>query len=136
MSSTERSTRLAALRFGAGAGAVGTLIGVWLWLRKHHPHAGVGVASGGAFLLVLALISPPAVLAVRVAWMRFAAALGWVNSRVLLTIVFFLLVTPFGWLKRRFGRDTLALAWNPAHRGTTWREKTTPYDAKHWERPF
>jgi hypothetical protein len=136
MRSTEHDTRLAALRFGAGACAVGALIGVWLALRKHHPHAGLGVASGGASLLVLALVSPPAVLAVRMMWMRFAAALGWVNSRVLLTIVFFLLVTPFGWLKRRFGRDALARAWHPAQRSTAWRDRTTPYDVKHWERPF
>jgi hypothetical protein len=137
MRSTERrSPRVRALRFGAGAFAVFALVGVWLWLRKHHPHAGVAVASSGAALFVLGVVAPAALLAIRGAWMRFAAALGWVNSRILLSVMFFLLVTPFGWLKRRFGRDALGLGWAPGEGGTLWKDRTAPYDAKHWERPF
>jgi hypothetical protein len=136
MRSIESAARRAALRFGAGACALGATLGVWLWLRKHHPHAGIAVAGSGALLLALAFVSPAIVLGVRALWMRFAAAFGWVNTRVLLTIVFFLLVTPFGWLKRRLGRDELVLRWRPHDGSSGWIERTWAYDAKHWERPF
>src|SRR5215207_3968255 len=61
----------------------------------------------GAALVVAGLLAPPAARAFHTAWMRFAAALGHVNSRVLLTLVYYLVVTPYGIVTRLVGRDPL-----------------------------
>jgi hypothetical protein len=39
--------------------------------------------------------------------MKVAVALGHVNSRVLLTLMYYLVFTPYGLLSRLFGRDPL-----------------------------
>jgi hypothetical protein len=68
----------------------------------------VAVFGGLAAALVLAGYFAPA-LARRfhVAWMSLAAALGYVNSRVLLTLMFYGVFTPYGFVSRLFGRDPL-----------------------------
>jgi hypothetical protein len=50
---------------------------------------------------------PPAARAFHTAWMRFAVLLGHVNSRVILTLVYYLGVTPYGVVTRLVGRDPL-----------------------------
>jgi hypothetical protein len=40
-------------------------------------------------------------------WMKFAGVLGWVNTRVLLTLFFFLVLTPVGLVMWLFRRDAL-----------------------------
>ena len=64
-------------------------------------------ASVGAALVVAGLLVPPAARAFHTAWMRFAVLLGHVNSRVLLTLVYYLVVTPYGFVTRLVGRDPL-----------------------------
>jgi hypothetical protein len=87
-----------------------------------------GLAFGGLFAVVALYRlgrGRPAVLEFAIAsalffvaawrlWMRFARALGWVNSRILLTIFFFGIITPYGALQRALGRDRLGRRWRAA----------------------
>lgn len=43
------------------------------------------------------------------AWYKLAEGLGWFNSRVLLTLIYYLIVTPIALLFRLFGNDPLLL---------------------------
>jgi hypothetical protein len=61
----------------------------------------------GAALVVAGLLVPPAARAFHNGWMKFAALLGHVNSRVLLTLMYYLVVTPYGVVTRLLGRDPL-----------------------------
>ena len=61
----------------------------------------------GAALLLVGLFVPPLARRFHVAWMRFAVALGYVNSRVLLTLLFYGLFAPYGFVSRLFKRDPL-----------------------------
>ena len=61
----------------------------------------------GAALVVAGLLVPPAARAFHTAWMKLAVLLGHVNSRVLLTLVYYLVVTPYGVVTRLVGRDPL-----------------------------
>ncbi|PYS82180.1 MAG: hypothetical protein DMF67_14165 [Acidobacteria bacterium] len=61
----------------------------------------------GALLLVVGLLIPAAARAFHNAWMRFAAVLGHVNSRVLLSVMFYGALTPYGFVSRLAGRDPL-----------------------------
>jgi len=42
-------------------------------------------------------------------WMTFAAILGWVMTRVILILIFYLIITPIGLITRILGEDFLAL---------------------------
>jgi hypothetical protein len=58
--------------------------------------------------LVLAITGYPLLRPVYLGWMTFAFILGWVNTRLLLGLFFYLVLTPVGTIRRLFGKDPLA----------------------------
>lgn len=42
-------------------------------------------------------------------WYKLAEILGWINSRILLSLIYFLIVTPIGFFYRLAGNDPLLL---------------------------
>jgi ABC-type multidrug transport system fused ATPase/permease subunit len=46
---------------------------------------------------------------IHLAWMMLAKVLGWINSRILLTILFFVILTPVALLARLFGKTSIKL---------------------------
>ena len=61
----------------------------------------------GVGLAVVGTLAPPVVKPLFYAWMTMALALGYVMTRVLLTIFFFLVLTPVALVFRLIGRDAL-----------------------------
>lgn len=55
----------------------------------------------------LALLIPKALSPIYQVWMRIAQVLAWVNSRVILGIIFFVLVTPMALIMKLLKRDPL-----------------------------
>jgi hypothetical protein len=64
------------------------------------------VAAGTA---VLCILSPLAAKWIEWAWLKLAVGLGWINSRILLTIIYFVFLLPIAWLSRLFTNDPLKL---------------------------
>ena len=62
----------------------------------------------GVALAVVGSILPAVVKPLFYAWMTMALVLGYVMTRVLLTIFFFLVLTPVGLVFKLIGRDALA----------------------------
>lgn len=60
-------------------------------------------------LLVLTMTAPRVFAPVAVVWLGLSRIIGTVTSTVLLTIVFALVVTPIGWIRRLMGADPLVL---------------------------
>jgi hypothetical protein len=90
----------------------------------------------GAALVVVGLLVPPAARAFHTAWMRLAVLLGHVNSRVLLTLVYYLVVTPYGVVTRLVGRDPLRRRGR-AEGASHWVErKATRQTREQFERLF
>jgi hypothetical protein len=86
----------------------GVLLAIAAWNFYRGRMTVVAVAGGiGAALLVVGLLVPPLARRFHVAWMRLAVALGYVNSRVLLTLLYYLLFAPYGFVSRLFRRDPL-----------------------------
>ena len=75
-----------------------------LFKQKTNPLPAVllaaGFAASGIFL-------PSALKPVYMAWMKLAFILSWINTRLILAIIFYLLFTPIGILMRLFGKDLL-----------------------------
>lgn len=67
-----------------------------------------GIGAVGATLMVLGLAAPIALRPVYRVWMGLAIALGFVMTRVLLTLVFVLLMLPIGLVLRLIGKDLLS----------------------------
>lgn len=63
-----------------------------------------------AYLIgLLSIIIPVAGVGINWIWMKLATILGWINSRILLTGLFFLVLLPIALLRRVFGNDILKL---------------------------
>ena len=57
----------------------------------------------------VSIFIPPAAKAIEWAWFRLALGLGWINSRILLSVIYFVFLMPIAWISRLFTKDPLAL---------------------------
>ena len=64
------------------------------------------IASG---FLWLSIIIPILLKPVYLVWMSFAVILGWIMTRVILSSLFYLIITPIGIITRLLGEDFLEL---------------------------
>ena len=93
-------------KFGLMVGGVFVAIGLLSLLR--HKSSYPFFLGLGSTLIVFGAIWTRALKCIYIAWMALAFTLGFVMSNVILTLFFFLLVTPIGLLSRLFGKDFLA----------------------------
>ena len=56
-------------------------------------------------LFIFGLLLPNSLSSVYKVWMGLAFALGWIMSRVLLTIFFYFVITPIGFIAKVVGKD-------------------------------
>lgn len=78
--------------------------------REHWIRAGI-VATLAVLAPVLAHLARPVWMAFFARWMKFAEVLGIISTTIILSIFFFLVMTPVGLLMRPFRKDPLDLAW-------------------------
>jgi hypothetical protein len=120
-------------RFGlVMAGALGALGGLAAWRGKN---AAVVLLAGAAVFAVLAVFLPRLLGPAERAWMALARVLSAVMTHVILTIFYFLVITPFGIVMRIAGRDPLRLRpasaresyWEPAEASGPGSRPDKPY---------
>ena len=73
---------------------------------------------------------------IAVVWLGFSDLLGAVVSRILLSIVFFGVVTPIGILRRLFGKDSLQLRAFKASNDSVMLERNHAFVGRDIERPY
>jgi len=129
----QAATRKELRHFGLLVGAVFTVIGLWPLVFRGEPlrlwAIGIGgllISCGGVFPSVLATIHK--------GWMWVGHILGWVNTRILLGIVFYALVTPIGLVFRLMGKDTMRQAF--AESSATYRVARSPRPHSHMKYQF
>jgi hypothetical protein len=93
--------------FGLVLGALfAAFFGIWPLLRHRSSPLWPWIV---AFILWLfALIWPASLSYLYRGWTRLGLALGWINTRVILTLLFAIAIVPLGFLMRLFGRDRMA----------------------------
>lgn len=94
-------------KFGLMVGGVFAALAVLLWLR-HKPSYPYFLWPG-LTLIAIGAVLPRVLKYVYIAWMSVAFVLGFIMTRVILTLLFFLIVTPIGLVARLFGKDFLQL---------------------------
>ena len=100
--------------------------GAWTWWL---------LASGAAFLAA-ALILPNSLTLLRLGWMKLAAVLGFVNQRILLTLLFAVLITPTAALLRLLGKQPIRLGTD-GKASSYWHERRPEeFTAARMERQF
>ena len=92
-------------KFGITMGTAFSVIGLLL-LMRHKPAAPGAFAAAAAFF-ALAFLFPSVLRPVYIIWMKFASLLGWINTRIIFFLIFYLVFTPAGLVMRLFGKDPL-----------------------------
>jgi hypothetical protein len=115
-------------------GGVLLLLAAWNLYRGRI--AALYVLGGIACALFLTgLLLPPVARRFHILWMRLAVALGYINSRILLSLMFYLVFTPYGLVMRLCGRDPLRR--RGARRDSYWiPRKVTRQTKEQFERLF
>ena len=93
--------------FGITIGIILLIVASLLFYYDKASYQTIAIIAG-AFIslgIIIPILLKPAYLV----WMTFAVILGWVMTRVILSIVFYLIMTPIGLITRLLGEDFLAL---------------------------
>jgi hypothetical protein len=119
--------------FGLLLGAIiAGLFGGWPLLCHHAAPLWPWLVAGTLWLV--ALLAPMALRYVHRGWTRLGLVLGWINTRVILTVIYAISFVPLGVTMRLLGRDPMARRLDPACESYRVASRARPQ--KHMERPF
>jgi len=92
-------------KFAAVLSSALLLVGAYLFFFKTDAGTTLWIVALILMLLAVALLRPQWLRPLHVAWMALAFALGGLISRLLLTLLFYVVLTPLGLVLRLFGKD-------------------------------
>jgi len=120
-------------KFGLLVGSIFCAIGLWPMLVHGAGPRRWALVIGG-LLVIAALIAPRALSPVHRGWMAAADVLGWINTRILLGIVFYGLITPVGMIRRLIAEDPMRRRLEPG--AETYRVPKPERPGAHMTRQF
>jgi len=121
--------------FGVIVGGVLLALRLWWFYRGKFEIAGIVLTFIGSALVLLGAFAPRLLVIPRKLWMKLAEGMSYVSSRIILFVVFFLILTPIGLVKR-------AMGWDPLQRRAGSRESFwEPYperqkNTRHYEKMY
>lgn len=102
------------------------------WLFAGHFPRWPWIAAG--VLTTWAAVLPASLKPLYVVWMSIGQVLGWINTRIILSILFYLVILPVGLVMRLAGHDPMARSVNREQR--SYRVASTVPPKNHVERPY
>ena len=129
-----KSTTKELREFGLTIGVILAIFGA-LALWKGRPAAPY-LLGAGALLIFLGTMIPRILIAPQKIWMGLAIIIGFVMSRVILAVLFFLVITPTALLLRMIGKDILDQRLEP-DRQSYWNARDMePKPAESYENQY
>ncbi len=121
-------------KFGQTMAVVLTLLSaVFFW--RHKPLAPIFLGLGFLFQMVT-WVRPGLLIPVETIWMKIGHALGWINTRLILTAVFFLAFTPIRLILWFLRKDLLDEKLEK-NRASYWKmREQKPMDSLSYERLY
>lgn len=105
-------------KFGLVVGGIVSVIGLYpVIIRSEGPRVWALVLGG--MLIILGLMVPQSLKHIHYGWMKLSHVLGTINTRIILGIVYYGLVTPMGIVMRLLGKDAMRRLF--VHDATTYR---------------
>ncbi|MBI3803853.1 MAG: sxtJ [Nitrospirae bacterium] len=88
----------------------------------------------GALFIFWGLVAPTTLAPVFYGWTIVGGLLGWINTRIILAVLFYLVFFPVGFFMRRSGWDPLRRTWKRDI--ISYRIQSKAADRKQMKRPF
>ena len=121
-------------KFGITIGVILLIIaGFLFWKEKESFQI---ILTVGTILFVLGILVPAILKPIYWTWMIFATILGWIMTRVILSLLFYIIITPIGLIPRFFGKQFLELKWDKS-KESYWNLRTNEHLQKeNYEKQF
>ena len=126
---TKRTLR----QFGLMVGGVFLLIGLWPFVWRQEA-VRIWAVVPGSLLAIAGLVVPSLLKQVYQGWMWVGHVMGWVNTRIILGVLFYGVVTPMGLVMKVTGRDPMRRGYDPD--AQTYRVIRQPRPASHMKNMF
>jgi hypothetical protein len=121
-------------KFGITIGSA--LIVISGLLLFYSRHAYLYFLTIGLVVVTLGLLLPIILKPIQKIWMTISLILGWVSTRLILSILFYFVLTSISIVARLFGKDFLSLKFNKSQ-VTYWNYREhKPYEKIDSERQF
>ncbi len=121
-------------KFGLTIGVVLLSIGLALFIYMKATY--IYFISTGFLSAALGLAVPKLLFPFQKAWMTFAVVLGFVSTRVILFVLFYLIITPTKLFSKLFGKEFLSLNINKQKKSYWNYRKESEYKKIDTERQF
>jgi hypothetical protein len=121
-------------KFGLTVGSAFAVFGAISWWRGHELPPRILWTLAG-LLIVPGILAPSILGPVQRGWMAFAMVLGHINTRIILTALYYLVMTPVGLVMRLF-RDPLDRSLKDTRDSQWIRREQQPVDVARYERQF
>ena len=119
--------------FGLIVAAGFAIIALWPTVfRGQNPRMGALALS--VVLSAMAFVFPPALKPFHRVLMSIGETLGWVNSRIILSVVYYVLIVPIGAIRRMTGKDAMRRKFEPA--AETYKIPRSRRPASHMQRQY
>ncbi len=120
--------------FGITFGIVLGLIGGALWWKEKDTYSLFVILSLAFFFFGFAL--PVLLKPLQKTWMAFAVVLGFFMTKLILSILFYLVFTFVGLISKLFGKQFLNLKMDNSKKSYWINRKPTPFDKTRYEKQF
>ena len=121
-------------KFGLTVGIALIILAVLLYFLGKK--SAVYFGASGLLLIISALIAPGLLKTLNKVWMTFSIILGWIMTRVILIIFFYLVITPTSLLTRLFKKDFLDLKIDKTSKSYWKKRDKRKSDTVDFERQF
>jgi len=121
-------------KFGISLGGLGLVLGLYLLWKNKTWVSPILIIS--AFLLIIGIMIPNILKPFYFAWMTFATIIGWIMTRVILTVLFYIVVTPLGLILRMFGHRFLDLKIDSTRKSYWNYRSEKQIETNHYQKQF
>ena len=120
--------------FGVIIGIILLLIAGFLFYKEKESFQ-IFLYIAGSFIgfgLIIPIILKP----IYIVWMTFAVILGWFMTRLILSLLFYVIITPIGVVLRIFGKDFLEIK-KESVQGSYWNQRDSNIEKnQNYEKQF
>jgi len=99
-------------------------------------HRSLTLIAPAIMVLIVTMTAPKLLSPLARLWFGLSHYLGQVASTILLSIVFFGVVTPMGWIRKASGKDAMGLGQWRAGRQSAFTRRDHTFTAADLEKPF
>lgn len=120
-------------QFGLMIGGIFLLIGLWPFVWRQEA-VRIWAVVPGSLLAMAGLVMPGILKHLYQGWMWVGHIMGWVNTRIILGVLFYGIVTPMGLIMKMTGHDPMRRNYEPD--ALTYRVIRQPRPASHLKNMF